>query len=150
MSQDLPSQRMPLGTSTAQDLLDRFEAAWRSGPPPPIEAFLPVQQPQRQTVLRDLVKVDLEYRWRRNVPGAPGSLKERPLLEDYLARYPELGPLNQLPEALIEEEYWVRQRWGDRPSHANYAARFPQHGAKLCAALARIDTELATEFAGER
>ncbi len=69
-----------------------------------------------------------------------------PRLEDYARRLPRLGPLRRLPLDLICEEYRVRQRWGDRPNHAEYAARFPQHGAALRAALARIDVDLRDEM----
>src|SRR5262249_38218576 len=45
-------------------------------------------------------------------------------------------------------EYRVRQRWGDRPGHAEYAARFAGHAA-VRQALADIDHELATETGRE-
>src|SRR5262249_22980265 len=38
------------------------------------------------------------------------------------------------------------QRLGDCPSQAEFVSRFPRHGLKLPAALARIDAELAAEF----
>src|SRR5262249_38269130 len=60
----------------------------------------------------------------------------------------ELGTIEQLSLQLIGEEYWARVRWGDRPNHEHYAARFPQYGAKLRDALLRIDAELAAEFKG--
>ena len=48
-----------------------------------------------------------------------------------MALFPELGPFDQLALALIGQEYKVRQCWGDRPSHADYAARFAKHGFPL-------------------
>jgi hypothetical protein len=139
------------GPEVLDDLRDRFESAWQTGTPPQIEAYLPpaaggrlTAHDRRREVLLELIKIDLEYRWRRNEPPA------RPRLEDYLARFPELRPLHRLPADLVSEEYRVRQRWGDRPGHAEYACRFRSHGASLRRALTRIDAELASEAARPR
>ena len=44
----------------------------------------------------------------------------RPTLADYVARYPLLGPAEQLPSDLIVNEYYARSHYGDRPAHAEY------------------------------
>ncbi len=68
----------------------------------------------------------------------------RPHLEDYVRQFPELGNLEDLPLDLIAEEYRVRRRWGDKPEHEIYLARFPKREAEvLAAALDRVDDELA-------
>ena len=136
-----PVQPTP-GWQDREKLLDQFDRAWQSGTPPRIEDFLPADgagREARRELLEELIAVDLQYRW-RSQPG--GRLR----LEDYLARHPELRPL---PLALVGEEYWVRQRWGDRPNHAEYAARFPQHQPRLHELLAQRDAELADEYAGQ-
>jgi hypothetical protein len=125
-------------------LVDRFESAWQSGTPPKIEDFLPAGRAAARSLLYELVKIDLEYRWRLSSQGASPS---HPCLEFYVKRIPRLGPLQQLPVDLIGEEYRARQRWGDRPAHAEYAARFPRNGKVLQATLARIDAELHAEMA---
>src|SRR5262249_3471563 len=76
------------------------------------------------------------------LPGSAG-LPRRPLLEDYVRSLPQLGPPAQLPVDLIIEEYRVRHRWGDRPGHAEYAARFASQGEPLLHALAQLDQDLA-------
>jgi serine/threonine protein kinase len=125
---------------TIQDRLEQFDAAWRHGDVPSIEAFLPpAGATGRRKVLDELIKIDLEYRWRH------GDNRPGPRLEDYVARFAELSPLESLPLELIGEEYRVRQRWGDRPSPAEYEARFAWLGAPLRQLLAAIDTELAAE-----
>src|SRR5262249_41665227 len=73
------------------EVCDRFEAAWkaahpRSGSPagarPLIEEYLAdIPGPQRLTLLRELILLEVDYR--RRADG-------RPCLEDYLARFPEL------------------------------------------------------------
>src|SRR5262249_41389155 len=50
---------------------------------------------------------------------------------------------------LIVEEYQARHCWGDRPGHAEYAARFPGQ-TNLPAALTRIDAQRAVEVNGPR
>ena len=125
-------------------LLDRFDEAWQGRKAPAIEKFLPAGRAGRGRALHELIKIDLEYRWSRNAAGGD-RLPAKPRLEDYAARLPELGPMHRLPLDLVGEEYRVRQRWGDRPAHAQYAGRFPQHGAALRAALARIDADLRDE-----
>ena len=110
------------------DLVERFDEAWRKGQPPRMDDFLPppsphgpAGDPRRRRLLEELVPIDLEHHWRRAAVEARSQL---PRLEDYVARYPELGPLDRLPVELIAYEYRARQCWGDRPSHAEYAARF--------------------------
>jgi tRNA A-37 threonylcarbamoyl transferase component Bud32 len=131
-------------------LLDRFDLAWQKGLPPAIKEFLPVGRVGQHRLLPELIKIDLEYRWRRPRSTHSGgseasSLPPHPRLEDYVKRLPCLGPLEQLPLELIAEEYRVRQRWGDRPGHAEYSGRFPRRGTALAAKLTQIDEELAIE-----
>ena len=116
-------------------LLVEFDQAWQNGTPPRIEDFLQAAQraeqtnsgPDQRQLLERLIQIDLEYRWRSTVSGsvlAAGSLPERPHLEDYLKCYPQLGAPESLSLELIGEEYWVRQLWGDRPSHSTEGAGF--------------------------
>jgi tRNA A-37 threonylcarbamoyl transferase component Bud32 len=151
MREKRPALSSPSGGADDLDaLLDRFDLAWQEGPPPAIEEFLTAGRVSRRRLLHELIKIDLEYRWHRPRSSRPGqsengSLPSRPRLENYVKRLPCLGPLERLPLALVVEEYRVRQRWGDRPEPAEYAARFPRLGAALSAKLAQIDEELAIE-----
>jgi serine/threonine protein kinase len=130
-------------------LVFQFEQAWQKGSAPRIEDHWPAgrsrDDPVAREHLEELVQIDLEYRWRQAgaAQGAPW------ILEEYVARYPELGALDALALDLIGQEYEARQCWGDRPSHAQYAARFPRHGTPLGEHLLQIDADLATEFASK-
>jgi serine/threonine protein kinase len=147
------------GESAAlQDRLERFDAAWRDGAEPAIDAFLPApHDPARREALVELIKIDLEYRWRRAGPRPAGSCQPAPAeaepmdggtrLEDYVARFPELRVPGSLPVGLIGEEYRVRHEWGDRPEHADYARRFPGYAGILSGLLANIDDERSAERA---
>src|SRR5262249_4687372 len=126
----------------ATKVLDQFDEAWLKGATPQLESYVPPAtnrssgDPLRQKLLNELIKIDLEYRWRAN---------QHLRLEDYARRYSELGPVNRLPLDLIAWEYRVRHRWGDRPPQAEYMDRFATYGMKLRDALVRIDVELGAE-----
>jgi serine/threonine-protein kinase len=146
-----------------EELLLRFDRAWQGGSVPRIEEHLPElfpggeAQSNGRAVLGELVKIDLEYRWRnagqrRLVSSEPpaatqrrGWIPDKPCLADYVKRYPELGRLDQLPVPLIVAEYEVRHTFGDRPTHDEYLARFPHYRDDLDKALAKVDTDLARE-----
>ncbi|MGE3807847.1 MAG: WD40 repeat domain-containing serine/threonine protein kinase [Gemmataceae bacterium] len=139
--------------SKVEEALDEFERCWRRGVEPDIDKYWRpacaagqlADAAQRLRFLQELVLMDLEYRWQRsNADGAAKRLGPR--LEDYVARYPELGqPAPSLE--LIGWEYRARQRWGDRPGHSEYLERFPQWRARLDEHLARIDAALAADRA---
>ncbi|GIW78641.1 MAG: hypothetical protein KatS3mg105_0448 [Gemmatales bacterium] len=104
-----------------QSLADRFEKAWQTvhdvQAAPELTQFLPpVDDPLRSVVLLELVKTDLEIRWRRGQPAK---------VEDYLRRFSELGTSDNVSAKLLYEEFRVRHRYGDRPSLDEYKNRFP-------------------------
>ena len=139
-----PGQAPPAGTFPAKVLLVRFDQAWQSGTAPSIPAFLalltPTEARARRQCLEELVMIDLEYRWRQQAP------QQRWRLEDYARTLPELGRPDAFSRELIGAEYRARRRWGDRPGHAEYLARFPTQASGLRATLAQVDAELAREF----
>ena len=122
----------------------RFEQAWRLHGPPEIGDYLgvlPASGPERLRLLIELVGNDLEYRWRH--PEVAG----RATLDHYVARHPELIAPDRLPLELIGEEYRVRCRFGDRPSHAEFLSRFRERREEIRAELIRVDRELVEETA---
>jgi serine/threonine protein kinase/WD40 repeat protein len=133
-----------------EERLNQFEESWERQSPR-IENFLPpaADSSYRRRVLVELIQIDLERRWSRDPAAlcADGTFPLRPRVEDYLQRYPEIGP-GPLALDLIGQEYRVRWIARDHPTHAEYVARFPTHGVSLRATLAAIDAELAEEFSG--
>src|SRR5262245_10566125 len=114
---DRPKPSPPVSLSAPEEVIDRFEEAWGTGAAPRIEDYLSAltaadgSARDRRHVLEELVKTDLEYRWQqasRRAPttGGTASAAGGPLLEEYLARFPELRPTVEL----IVWEYWVRQQ----------------------------------------
>src|SRR4051812_48134674 len=65
------------------EMCQRFEAAWKSGPPPVVETYLQeCPETERSALLQQLLPLDLEYRARQGLT---------PLPDDYLSRFPEFG-----------------------------------------------------------
>jgi tetratricopeptide (TPR) repeat protein len=151
-SSPMPEGVCTTGVTASQDnafdrepLLHDFDAAWQSGVAPSLAAMLHRVSDKDgvRHLLEELVKIDLEYRWKGSLTAATDELPAQPLLEDYVRRYPLLGPLEALPLALIGEEYRVRRQWGDRPDLEAYRGRFPQRAEALAALFADIDAELS-------
>jgi serine/threonine protein kinase len=69
-----------------------------------------------------MIKTELEIRCRRG---------QEVRLEEYLARFPEVGAIRTGLAPLLYEEYRVRQRYGDQPSLGQYQERFPERFAEL-------------------
>ncbi len=107
------------------ECVDAFIGAWdKAVEPPSIGDFVPMEQPAiRKLILSELVKVDLEYRWRN---------KRFPkLLEDYLVEFPEMAESGFAPVDLVYEEYHVRRQAGDDVEPAAYFKRFPTQETEL-------------------
>ncbi|HEY7424288.1 MAG TPA: protein kinase [Gemmataceae bacterium] len=97
---------------------EALERAWREDEDGLVDLgrFLPaVEDPLRRRCLLELIKTELEIRWRRNLPIT---------LDNYLARFRELGPIHALPASMIYEEYRTRHLYGDRPKLETYRDRF--------------------------
>jgi serine/threonine protein kinase len=88
-----------------------------------LRRFLPPPNaPHRQAVLVELVKTELEARY-RNQEGFP--------LEEFVLRYPELGSREDLSADLVYEEYRIRTLYGDGPDLSLYRERFPNQFEQL-------------------
>ena len=105
-----------------EQVLRRFEDAWRSGPPPVLEDYLPTDGRQRRVVLLELVHTDLEYRLKDGQPAR---------VEEYLIRFPELksDPAAELELIIAERE--LRRRREPGLAIEEFLARFPQYALEL-------------------
>lgn len=106
-----------------QELASRFEKACSQEEVVEMNRFLPpLGSPLRPHVLHELIKIELEKRWRGGkIIG----------LESYLEKFPELGGPAKVSASLIYEEYRVRHVHGDRPQLQTYKQRFPEQFAEL-------------------
>jgi predicted ATPase len=113
--------------SALKDAVKRFEQAWRQGPRPAIDDFLPANDRLRVRVLIELVHIDLELRLKAG---------EAVCVEEYLARYPNLTDDRDATLELIVAERELRRRREPATSLDEYVQRFPQYRAELAAPIA--------------
>jgi hypothetical protein len=106
-----------------QGLLSRFERGIQDSDAADLARYLPPPEHNlRELALRELIKVDLEIRWKR---------KQHVTIEQYLARFPELRDSADAITSLLCEEYRARQLYGDRPGLDSYQQRFPEQFESL-------------------
>jgi len=99
-------------------IVERFSRAWEISPASArIEDHLPERPGFRLVVICELIKIDMENRWRR----------ERPIyLEEYLARFGELQQQSQDISRLVFEEFRIRHALGHNPQIHTYQRRFAE------------------------
>lgn len=96
--------------------LKAFEAALASGQTVDLAAFLPpVEHPLRLHVLRELIRVEMEFGWSQ---GKPHRLSE------YESRFPELFEDPESLEEVAYEEYRLRCLHGEPAFPLEYQSRF--------------------------
>lgn len=132
-------------------LLEDFERAWIDDHPPDLPGVIrrwealcsdePPTPAARDTLAAELVKIDLEYRWRQ--PKSPET--QPPLIESYLEMFPELQNDRKRLLELIVEEFRVRLHWSDPPETAEYRQRFPDRASELEDALQKVRNEREIE-----
>lgn len=116
--------------ATDSSILRRFTNAWTEHGDAAIEAFVPpTGSPDRYAILRDLIKIDIEQRWKRDKPAH---------VEDYLRQFPELGESAEAIPDLVAEEIEVRQLLGHPPSEAELRQRFPSLSDSRLSALVTL------------
>jgi serine/threonine protein kinase len=98
-----------------------FERAWKTGLSPQIAEYL-LPEPDRQTVLLELIHIDLEYRLKSDLPAR---------VEDYLAQFPELATGSSIRLSLIATEFRFRKRREPHLRRMDYVDRFPDEWQNL-------------------
>ncbi|MFO0948389.1 MAG: serine/threonine-protein kinase [Planctomycetota bacterium] len=100
-----------------QEIVERFESDCATAYPRDIASYLPPpSDPVRASVLQELVRSDLELGWRHG---------QGLLVEHYEQKFPELRSIDCRLE-LMEDEFRLRQNFGDRPTLDEYSRRFPE------------------------
>ncbi|HVK18730.1 MAG TPA: protein kinase [Fimbriiglobus sp.] len=105
-----------------EEIIRRFEEAWRGPSRPAIESFLPTPWPGHTRLLVELVHIELDFRLRNG---------ESALVEHYLERFPLLERDRDALLSLIAAEYTLRHRWQGGAETEEYGQRFPQYGHDL-------------------
>ncbi len=113
----------------AAEAIDALVAAWESylkkdGEEPQLGEFVPQGSGSaRELVLSELIKVDLEYRWRHD--------RSPRLIESYAEEFSERGPSEEISVELIYEELQVRVQAGKEVSQKEIQERFPKQAEAL-------------------
>jgi serine/threonine protein kinase/WD40 repeat protein len=121
----------PYTNLSGKDLLEWFEFAWQSEQSPDFtKVASSCLDEDREWLIGELIKLDLEYRWRQYRTGQDsesvdlnrtegGDLPAFPVVEDYFRclKASETRP----PEELLLHEYRIRQHYGDSPTAAEFA-----------------------------
>jgi len=98
-----------------------FERAWLAGSPGNIDDYLPARESELYLgTLEELVHIDLEFRW-KDFDQHRDSYDSPPGIERYLQRYPELDDVKL---GLIQGEFELAARFGNRPSVQQFVDRF--------------------------
>jgi len=158
---DNDAQRAPPSADLIESLLFQFESLWRGDAIPDLGAIgrilnanhAPSSGEHRSELLAELVKIDMEYRWRRFYMVAQSDATDEdtsppvnsPQLTDYLQLFDELKADSRTFFDLILEEYRVRRRWGDQPSAPLYCTTYPHFAEELPARFLEIDSQLDEE-----
>src|SRR5207248_3875826 len=112
---------MTQGTSRPEaarldDFIDAYESAQVRHGAADLADFLPdLDHPLYGTVLRELVRVDLEYAWQRGRPKP---------LDHYRAAFPDLFARPDDVRQVAFEEFRLRAQAGQAPSPQEYARRY--------------------------
>jgi serine/threonine protein kinase len=96
---------------------DDFHAALSRGPVSDWEPHLSrLHDRLRSSALVEFAIIELGHRWKKG---------ERPTVEDYVGRFPDLGPRDRVSGQLIAEEYLQRLAAGEAKDVTQYERRFP-------------------------
>jgi serine/threonine protein kinase/Tfp pilus assembly protein PilF len=107
---------MPVSVRTLDDYVDAFERVRLAQEEVELASFLPgSDDPLYHDVLRELVRIDMEFGWESNRPTN---------LDNYRARFPELFDDPDSLQAVAFEEYRLRRRAGQTPNPQDYARRY--------------------------
>ncbi len=117
--------------SQSEERIAAFEHAWRNGSEPNIDDFLDSNEFELDTLLVELLHVDLESRLKAGQTAR---------VESYLSRYPVLTTDSGTLLDLLEAEYALRQRREGIIDLNEYARRFPAQIAELRRRLAGAAT----------
>ncbi len=130
-------------------LADEFDLSWRDRPPADIEAFYrtsvggsgrPLDPVGRLALLVELVRIDLEYRWR-----PADKVRARWMVADYVRRFAELQAGGWDAVSLMADEFRVRWQWGDKPERAKFVADHAHLEPHLTPALAGVERSLGVK-----
>ncbi len=128
-SQDVTSHLSALDSaewSELEQVVERFESAWRTGRSPEVASYVTLQGALRIALALELAATDIEWRWRSGRAAA---------VEYYLTQLPELSHDLDAIVQLAVCEYCASRRAGRAVEPTEFLRRFPQAAQRLRSAL---------------
>jgi eukaryotic-like serine/threonine-protein kinase len=140
-----------------EEAIEQFEDAWQSDDKPVLREFLRAHAIPLDASIGELIKIDMEYRWRRAPSSDPrqsivtaepmashgfGGLPWRPSARDYIHHFGEAVSITLPPVDWVAEEYRIRKRWGDDPDRESFLRQHPHAIPDLAGLLREVDDEL--------
>lgn len=120
---------------TVIEILERVDRGWQSRSPVPVSDLITsLHNGEDIDSVSEVLAADSEWRWR--IAGFHGEASGEPVLnsatdrkphsvEHYLEEIPGLREETDCVLKLIESEFLARSRWGNPPTIAEFADRFP-------------------------
>src|SRR5260370_14315839 len=106
-------ERLISEESEFESVVRAFENANLGAQTADIDSFLPDDShPQHSSILRELIRLDMEFSWARGTPHR---------VADFQGRYPDLFDDPDAVQEIAFEEYRLRLASGERPTIAEYA-----------------------------
>ena len=112
--------------SELEQVVERFESAWRTGRSPEVASYVTLQGAFRIALTLELAATDIEWRWRSGRAAA---------VEDYLSKFPEFSHDLDAIVQLAVCEYCASRRAGRAVEPTEFLRRFPQAAQRLGSAL---------------
>jgi hypothetical protein len=107
---------MTASWTAVDDFVDAFESAQASDVRSDLIDFVPaVLHPLYREVASELIRVDLEFSWKRGQPKR---------VEDYQPLFPDLFQDPDILQGIVFEEYRLRRQAGELPCPTEYRQRF--------------------------
>lgn len=107
--------KLPPQVRQIADCVDQYERQ-SADSYPELSRFLDSVQPEyRYQALLELIKVEMERRWKKGEPRR---------VEDYLGQFSEMAPDRIAKLELYQTEYELRKRYADMPTEEEYRKRF--------------------------
>ena len=129
-----------------ETVFEQFEAAWVRGEIPDLTTYLPaLDSPKRQEALQELIRIDMEFRWRNRQTASIKNDCQPWSLQDYRNAFPELTVKAMVVSRLIAEEYRVRKRWGVCPDILEFADELNIDPEVILPQLREVEAELIDE-----
>ncbi|MBD3673708.1 MAG: protein kinase [Planctomycetaceae bacterium] len=134
-----------------EEFLEEYEASWQRGTPLEIRPLLErwgrdgdSEKADSSDLLAELIMIAMEYAWRQ-YEVARGGIPHLGRLLDFDPDLRQTLADSGLTAEVLIEEFRTRQRWGDRPSLADFQQTYPEDTTSIREQLESLEQEFSLE-----